>query len=126
MLKVNLKYSGREENDEMARPAIEQDDLFMAIAHPLRRAVLKELKRKETPATQLAARFGVTPSALSQHLKTLREAGLVIEERSGRQRIYALSPARLKEVSDWVDEFAEFWPKSLEALGDHLRKKGKR
>lgn len=108
----------------MPRTSIE-DDLFLAIAHPIRRAVLKELRNKETPATQLASQFDVSPSALSQHLKALKDAGLVLEHRSGRQRIYSLCPGPLREISDWVQEFSVFWPKKLEALGDHLRRNKK-
>jgi DNA-binding transcriptional ArsR family regulator len=106
----------------MGRPDL-QADLFLAIAHPIRRAVLDELKASERPATQLAAEFDVTPSALSQHLKALRDAGLVSERREGRQRIYTLCPARLREVSQWVQAFSGFWPDAMDALGNHLRRK---
>jgi DNA-binding transcriptional ArsR family regulator len=99
-----------------------QEDLFLAIAHPIRRAVLEELRLQERPATQLAARFQVTPSALSQHLKALKQAGLVTERRQGRQRIYSLRPAPLREISEWIDAFSKFWPDKLEALGNHLRR----
>ncbi len=109
----------------MARPSLNEDLLFLAIAHPIRRAVLDELRLKQSPATQLASRFDVTPGALSQHLKALKDAGLVTERREGRQRIYSLTPAPLREVSDWVDAFKKFWPEKLEALGNHLRKNPK-
>lgn len=108
----------------MARPSL-QDDLFQVIAHPLRRSLLDTLRRGESPATPLADQFRVSPSVLSQHLSALKDAGLVNERREGRQRIYALRPEPLREIADWVDRFADFWPRKLDALGAHLRAKGK-
>lgn len=99
-----------------------QEDLFLVIAHPVRRAVLEELRTQDKPATQLAGNFEVTPSALSQHLKALKDAGLVSERREGRNRIYSLTPARLKEISDWIESFSNYWPSKLESLGAHLRR----
>jgi DNA-binding transcriptional ArsR family regulator len=102
-----------------------QEDLFLILAHPLRRAVLEELRAQDKPASQLAGDFDVTPSALSQHLKALKDAGLVSERRQGRNRIYSLTPARLKEISDWIESFSTYWPGKLEGLGAHLRRNRK-
>jgi DNA-binding transcriptional ArsR family regulator len=99
-----------------------QESLFLVIAHPARRGVLEELRRGDIPATQLAARFDLSASALSQHLKVLKEAGLVSERREGRLRLYTLHPEPLREISDWIEGFSTYWPKKLEALGAHLRR----
>jgi DNA-binding transcriptional ArsR family regulator len=99
-----------------------QDDLFQVIAHPVRRAVLQELRTQDKPATQLAGDFDLSVSALSQHLKALKDAGLVSERREGRNRIYSLTPARLKEISEWIESFSRYWPNKLERLGAHLRR----
>jgi len=99
-----------------------QQDPFLALAHPLRRAVLEELRAGEKPATRLGARFGVTPSALSQHLRALKDARLVVDRREGRQRLYRLNPAPLRDVADWIADFSAFWPRKLGALGAHLRR----
>jgi DNA-binding transcriptional ArsR family regulator len=101
---------------------VSSEDLFLVISHPVRRAVLEDLKHRDSPATLLASRFRMSPSALSQHLKSLKQAGLVTERREGRQRIYHLTPGPLREISDWVEAFSSYWPKKLEALGDHLRR----
>ncbi len=98
-------------------------DIFNLIANPVRRAILVELIEGERQATSLAAEQKVSASALSQHLKLLKDAGLVTEHREGRQRIYSLQPERLQEVSDWVSEFEIFWVGKLEALGQHLRRR---
>jgi DNA-binding transcriptional ArsR family regulator len=104
----------------MPRPERQQDP-FAALSHPLRRAVLQELRAGEKPATRLGARFGVTPSALSQHLRALKDARLVVDRREGRQRLYRLNPAPLRDVAEWIAHFSAFWPRNLGVLGAHLR-----
>lgn len=98
-------------------------DVFQAIAHPIRRKVLDLLAQGEAPVNRLAAEFKVSLPAFSQQLKVLKEAGLVLEERRGRQRVYRLSPEALKEVEEWVANYKLFWVAKLGALGQHLRKK---
>lgn len=102
---------------------LQENDVFHAIAHPARRAILKALRRGEQPASALAKPFGMTFAAVSQHLKVLREAELVRERRDGRQRMYRLHSRPLVEVSTWVDEFRQFFEARLDALGDYLDEK---
>src|SRR4051812_32778673 len=102
---------------------LQQNDVFHAIAHPARRAILVLLKDGEKPAGALAEPFGVSFAAVSQHLKVLKEADLVSERRAGRQRIYQLRPKPLKEVLTWVDEFELFFNARLDALAEHLDRK---
>lgn len=103
----------------MAR-ALRKDDIFQAIAHPMRRDILRRLKNGECPASELAKPFGVSAPAISEHLRVLREVGLVSEHRAGRQRIYRLEPEPLKEVYDWMSAFEEYWADKLRSLGDYL------
>ena len=56
----------------------------------------------------------------SQHLRVLREAGLISQRKVGRERRYKIEPARLKDVFDWVGHYAGFWREKLMALGDTL------
>jgi DNA-binding transcriptional ArsR family regulator len=102
---------------------LQQNDVFHAIAHPARRAILLALKDGEKAASELAEPFGVSFAAISQHLKILREAELVAERRAGRQRIYHLHPTPLKEVANWMDEFEAFFSARLDALAAHLDRK---
>jgi DNA-binding transcriptional ArsR family regulator len=95
-------------------------DIFQAIADPTRRAILDRLQRGEQPVKYLAEPFGMSLSAISQHLQVLSAAGLVIQQRRGRQRIYRLNPAALKAVSDWVSQYEQFWTAKLDALGEYL------
>jgi len=105
----------------------QENDVFRAIAHPARRTILVLLKDGEKPASALAEPFGVSFSAISQHLKILRDADLVSERRDGRQRIYQLESKPLEEVWSWIEDFQSMWSARLDALEKHLDKKhGKR
>ena len=59
----------------------------------------------------LAAPFEMTRPAVSQHLRVLREAGLVTEERVGRERHYRLDARPLRTVADWAGHYEQFWPR---------------
>ena len=105
---------------------LQENDVFHAIAHPARRAILLTLKEGERPASELAAPFHMTFPAVSQHLHVLEEARLVTARREGRQRLYRLHPKPLRDVVNWIDEFAAFFDQRLDALGVYLdRKHGK-
>src|ERR1700729_361387 len=71
---------------------IQENDVFHAIAHPARRAILVTLKDGERAASELAEPFRMTFAAISQHLRVLEEADLVSVRRAGRQRLYRLDP----------------------------------
>jgi DNA-binding transcriptional ArsR family regulator len=106
---------------------IQENDVFHAIAHPARRAMLVALRDGERAASQLAEPFQMTFAAVSQHLRVLEEASLVSVRRDGRHRLYRLEPRQLRDVVSWVDEFAAFFSQRLDALGEYLDKKhGKR
>lgn len=112
--KYLLKY-----NSVMSRHPINQD-VFQAIADPTRRALLDALREGEQPVNQLAGRFRITLSAVSQHMRVLRESGLVQVRAIGRERYYTLRAEPLREVADWVQRHESFWQRKLDALGAHL------
>lgn len=97
-------------------------DVFFAIADPTRRSLLDQLRQGEQAVKQLAAPFDMSMPAVSQHLKVLCEVGLVSQRREGRQRFYRLNPEPLKQVSDWVSVYENFWQDKLASLGDYLEK----
>ena len=105
----------------MARPS-STNDVFRAVADPTRRELLDRLSEGEESMMKLAESFDISLPAVSQHLKVLREAGLVEERREGRMRVYTLIPGPLREVSDWVGHYEQFWQSRLRRLGEHLRK----
>lgn len=81
---------------------------FAALADPTRRRILEMLATREMPAGEIARRFDMTPPAVSQHLKLLRDAGLVHVRRDAQRRIYAFDPNGLAELDAWMAKFRRF------------------
>ena len=104
------------------RPARDVD-IFDVVAHPVRRGILVALKGGGQSAGALSEPFRMSLPAVSQHLKVLREADLIREQRQGRQIIYFLNPLPRREVSEWIEGFGEFWNEKLDALERHLDRK---
>ena len=102
-------------------------DIFEAIAEPTRRAVLDLLLEGERSAGDLVAAFPrLTQPAVSRHLRILREAALVSVRAEAQQRIYALEPARLAIVYEWLNRYRLYWNAHLTKLEHHLYKGRKR
>lgn len=95
-------------------------DVFQAIAHPARRRLLEDLAGGEQPVNSLAAPFAMSRPAVSQHLRVLLDAGLVVERRVGRERVYRLRAEPLREVRDWVGHYEAFRTDKLGVLGEYL------
>jgi DNA-binding transcriptional ArsR family regulator len=100
--------------------AAPQSDVFRAVSDPTRRAVLLLLRERDHTANELALPFAMTQPAMSQHLRVLRDAGLVRVHSEGRHRVYSLDPSPLSEVFDWISYFEDFWTTRLDNLGKHL------
>lgn len=94
--------------------------VFHAIADPTRRAMLELLGTGDKSAGELGEPSRLTQPAVSQHLRVLREAGLVRQRKHGRQRIYSLDATPLEGVADWVSYFEQFWDRRLPRLGAFL------
>jgi DNA-binding transcriptional ArsR family regulator len=95
-------------------------DVFVAIASPVRRALLDALVEGPAPVRELAASFSISRPAISQHLRVLKTAELVTEERVGREHRYRLNPAPLHEVLAWTVHYERFWQDRLVALREVL------
>ena len=95
-------------------------DVFQAIADPTRRRLLHLVAAGDQPVKALATAFPMSRPAVSQHLRILQQAGLVVERKVGRERHYQLRAAPLREVSAWVQQYERFWDERLDALGAHL------
>ncbi|OGZ08723.1 MAG: hypothetical protein A2762_00040 [Candidatus Lloydbacteria bacterium RIFCSPHIGHO2_01_FULL_54_11] len=92
-------------------------DLFAALAHPARRKVIELLAtRGRLPATDIFYEFKTSPSAVSQHLKILRDAELVYVERKGRERFYKLNMGNVRAPELWTKKMTWLWNKRLGAL----------
>lgn len=101
-------------------PAASKDAVFRALGDPTRRAILDRLRHRERGVNELCAPFAMSQPAISQHLKVLSDAGLVSARKCGRERLYRLRPARLREAYDWLGHFAEFWNARLDNLAAYL------
>jgi DNA-binding transcriptional ArsR family regulator len=95
-------------------------DRFAALADSSRRHLLEELAASDRTVTELMAGLDISQAAVSQHLRVLRDAGLVTARQDGRYRRYRLRPAALTDLRDWLDELEQFWHERLAALGDYL------
>ena len=95
-------------------------DVFHAVADPTRREILELLATADMPVHQLARHFNISRPAISAHLRVLREAHLVNEHKSGRERVYSLTPGPLREVRIWIAYFDPCWDLRLKRLKTHL------
>ena len=93
---------------------------FAALGDPTRRKIVEMLAARELPAGEIARRFDMTAPAVSQHLRLLRDAGLVSVRRDAQRRIYALDPSGLAELDAWLARFRRFWSGRLDALEHEL------
>jgi DNA-binding transcriptional ArsR family regulator len=94
---------------------------FAALADPTRRAILARLASGEASVTELADPFEMSMPAISKHLKVLERAGLIVRKREAQWRPCRLEPSRLKDVSEWVEYYRQFWEQSFDRLDDYLR-----
>lgn len=112
-----LTYSYR-----MVVTANREPDVFTAISHPARRQMLDLLVEADRSVNAMAGHFTMSRPAVSQHLRILLDAGLVTEERHGRERRYRLVPERLGPVWDWIAQYERFWDDRLQRLQKLLSK----
>ena len=92
-------------------------DMFVALADPTRRAILEILASSgELSATAIYEHFAVSPQAISQHLKVLREARLVVMEKRAQKHLYRLNQETLSQFETWVQQTRQRWEERFEAL----------
>jgi DNA-binding transcriptional ArsR family regulator len=88
-------------------------EVFEAVAQPKRREILRLLADRELSAGEVASRFAVTQPAISQHLRVLKQAGLVEERRDGTRRLYSVRPEGLADLHSFL---ADVLPGRLQRL----------
>jgi len=93
-----------------------------ALADPTRQRIVEILAAGALSSGEIAGRFKLSPPAISQHLKTLRQARLVTVKSEKQKRIYALDPQGVAEISEWVERIKAFWTPRLDALEVVLKK----
>ena len=94
--------------------------VFSALADPTRRAILARLSSGETSVTKLAEPFEMSMPAISKHLKVLERAGLIARGREAQWRPCRLEAGPLKDVSNWVENYRQFWEESFDRLDVYL------
>ena len=99
-----------------------RDKIFHALADPSRRAIFESLTRGEAAVKDLTARFDISQPAVSQHLATLKDAGLVKGRREGRLVFYQVEPRGLKPLIDWIAHYRAFWTERVGRLEQLLEK----
>lgn len=99
------------------------DRTLLALADPHRRQVIDLLRERPRPAGELARAVGLAPAAMSRHLRTLRQSGLVDESHpafDARVRVYALRPGPMAELKAWLEETERMWSEQLLAFKAHI------
>jgi DNA-binding transcriptional ArsR family regulator len=102
------------------RNAAHLDRVFGALAHPVRREILRRIAREEHTVTELAAPFDMSLEAVSKHLRVLERARLLRRTRSGRVHNCRLAPAPLRDMAKVLAELAGMWERRLDALDQLL------
>jgi len=97
---------------------------FDVLGDPVRRRILELLAAREHASGEvvevIAAEFGITQAAVSQHLKVLRESGFAAVRPEGTRRVYMLDTAPMRDVDDWLSRFRGFWEHKLESLATEV------
>lgn len=94
----------------------ELDRAFAALADRTRRAILARLAHGVAGVMELAEPFDISQPAVTKHLKVLEAAGLVSRHKDAQRRLAQLEPERLKQVSDWVGGYRDYWEASFTRL----------
>jgi DNA-binding transcriptional ArsR family regulator len=94
---------------------------FAALADPTRLRIVEMLAAGERGAGEIAAQFAMSGPAVSQHLKVLREAGLITVRPEAQRRIYTLDPQGFEALEEWLRRIRRFWGGRLDELERQLR-----
>jgi DNA-binding transcriptional ArsR family regulator len=97
-------------------------DVFQAIADPNRRAILGLLAQQRLTLNGVAENFRISRPAVSKHIRILKECGLVIVTRQGREQYCDIRFDRLQEVTDWIEQYRQLWEARFNRLDDLLEK----
>lgn len=97
------------------------DAIFSALSDPTRRKLLERLALGEKTVTEVAEPFDMSLPAISKHLRILEEAGLIVRRKQGRVHHLQLAAAPMKEASEWLDVYRQFWDAQFDALAQFLR-----
>lgn len=98
----------------------DMDKVFRALSDPTRRAMLEQLDEGPAAVTVMAEPFGVSLTAITQHVRVLERAALITSVKDGRQRLCSLDRDTLQRAEAWLAERRASWNRRLERLEQHL------
>jgi DNA-binding transcriptional ArsR family regulator len=99
------------------------NDVFRALAHPLRREIVERLSGGAATVGEVTGDLGVSKPTISRHLKMLEEAGVVSRVIDGRTHRLALRPQALAEASDWIESQQERWQRLFDVVDEYLQER---
>jgi DNA-binding transcriptional ArsR family regulator len=102
------------------------NDVFKALAHPLRREIVERLSGGGATVGQVTGDFGVSKPTISRHLRLLEEAGVVTRVIDGRTHRLELRPEALAEASDWIESQRDRWERLFDVVGEYLEERKRR
>ena len=97
------------------------NDVFAALAHPMRREIVERLSEGPATVQALTGDFTVSKPTVSRHLKLLEEAGVVSRVIVGRNHRLALEPQALADTADWIESQRARWERLFDVVGDYLQ-----
>ena len=119
MIKVQQPPRGHDDEDQL-------DRAFMALADPVRRAIVARLSRSDATVNELAEPFSITKQAVSKHIQVLEHAGLVTRSKDAQRRPVHLDATALERLTAWIDRYrliAEARYRGLDALLETMQRK---
>ena len=102
------------------------DSLFGALSDPTRRRIIEKLVGEDLIVTDIASEFDMSLPAVSKHIKVLERAGLVNRKKDGKQHKISYNKEAVRVAWSWIDQYREFWEKSLDSLAEFLDKNNKK
>src|SRR5881392_1106053 len=109
-----------------AKVVLDLDQVFGALAHPIRRAILEELSVGDATVSELAEPYKVSLPAISKHLRVLEDAGLLRVEPEGRVRRCQIDAAPLSVAFGWLTQYRVLWEDRFDRLAEHLEETRKK
>ncbi len=95
-------------------------DVFQAIADPVRRDIIELLAKKSLTVNTVAEKFNVSRPAISKHLKILKECGIIVINKQGRERFCQIQPSNLLPAFLWMEQYRNLWEEKLDSFENYL------
>ena len=95
-------------------------DVFQAIADPVRRDIIELLANETLTVNTVAEKFDVSRPAISKHLKILKECGIIVINKHGRERFCQIQPGKLIPAFLWMEQYRDLWEEKLDSFENYL------